>query len=223
VRYEKEKKKKAWNKAHRTDSRGRQKGDGGHLRLYHYVLESLAWRSLSGATVKVILEICCRHHGSNNGEISFAVRDGKDLGLCIETTCKALWEAQAKGFLEVTGRSTFATKTGEASTYRVTFLDLPIGSSERDKRHTDEFRQWTPGNDFPINKGGGSQRKTQIGNSDLSDRKSRSTTVPDGPHSSEKPPCEGNCDTTDRSESQITYISTTAKQGTKSDGRRRHD
>ena len=40
-----------------------------HIRLSHVLVTSLAFRSLRSASVKVLVELCDRYNGSNNGTI----------------------------------------------------------------------------------------------------------------------------------------------------------
>ena len=45
-----------------------------HIRLSHVLVTSLAFRSLRSASVKVLVELCDRYNGSNNGTIHMGGR-----------------------------------------------------------------------------------------------------------------------------------------------------
>ena len=46
-----------------------------HIRLYHWLLRSEAWQSLSANARAIYIEMATRYNGSNNGQIPFSVRD----------------------------------------------------------------------------------------------------------------------------------------------------
>ena len=52
------------------NAKGRSIGEGQYAHLSYAMLQSLAWRSFSGAAVKVFLELRRRFHGANNGSLS---------------------------------------------------------------------------------------------------------------------------------------------------------
>ena len=59
-------------------SRTKRKGDSRHIRLYHWVLASPAWRELSVVGRALYLELADRYFGNNNGRIVFSVRQAAD-------------------------------------------------------------------------------------------------------------------------------------------------
>jgi hypothetical protein len=76
-----------------------------YIPLSYAMVRSNAFRSLSGAALKVFLEIRTRFHGSNNGELSLSVKDAKQLlGLAQATIHRAFAELEVKGFLRLIRR-----------------------------------------------------------------------------------------------------------------------
>lgn len=57
----------------------RRKGEGQYAPLSYDLLKSPAWRSLSGAAVKVFLELRTRFHGANNGRLILSLEKAARL------------------------------------------------------------------------------------------------------------------------------------------------
>jgi len=90
-----------------------------YLTLSYPMLRSDAWRSLSGAAVKVWLELRTRYHGGNNGKLALSLDQGaKLLGLGKATVKRALEELEKKGFVVRTKRGQWYGR--QASLYRTT-------------------------------------------------------------------------------------------------------
>jgi hypothetical protein len=63
-------------------------------------LKSEAWRSLSGAAVKVWLELHTRYNGGNNGRLHLSLNEAAEtLGLGKAPVQRAYVELTEKGFL----------------------------------------------------------------------------------------------------------------------------
>ena len=74
--------------------------EGQYLPLPYAQLRSDAWRSLSGAAVKVWLELHTRYNGGNNGSLTLSYAEaGEALGLGKATVQRAYAELVEKGFL----------------------------------------------------------------------------------------------------------------------------
>jgi DNA-binding transcriptional ArsR family regulator len=88
----------------RVNATGRNEG-GAYAPLSYQLLQSPAWRSLSGPAAKVWLELRTRYSGANNGRLSLS-RDeaARILGLGKATVGRALDELEAKGFVELKRR-----------------------------------------------------------------------------------------------------------------------
>jgi DNA-binding transcriptional ArsR family regulator len=75
---------------------------GQFLRLPYFNLKHPSWRSLSGAAVRVYLELRTRYNGVNNGDLSLALEEGaRLLRMAKATVQRALKELEAKGFLKM--------------------------------------------------------------------------------------------------------------------------
>jgi biotin operon repressor len=120
------------------NAKGRSIGEGQYAPLPYAMLQSPAWRSLSGAAVKVYLEVRCRFHGANNGNLSLSLDQAADLlGLGKATVHCAFKELQDKGFVVCTRRGQWYGRL--ASLWAVT--DKGIGES----LPTNAWRRWQPG------------------------------------------------------------------------------
>ena len=125
----------------RQDPKGRSTREPRHIRLYHWLLESSAWRHTSPAARALYIETCQRHNGTNNGQISFGVREAAEvLGVSKNWPGKLFLELQDKGFLVKTMASSFSLKTKTATEWRIT--------AERcgDEPATKDFMRWEPPN-----------------------------------------------------------------------------
>src|SRR5580704_17317845 len=88
--------------------------------LPHWMLKSSAWRALSPNAKAVLLHLWERHNGSNNGDIVYAVREAKEVGVGKSNAAIALGELVERGFLRVRRDSAFNMKTKEARTWTLT-------------------------------------------------------------------------------------------------------
>lgn len=84
-----------------------KKGDGEqYVPMPYKMLRSDAWRSLSGAAVKLYLELHTRYNGGNNGKLHLSMKEAAEI-LCMgkATIQRAYDELTEKGFiaLEVPG------------------------------------------------------------------------------------------------------------------------
>jgi hypothetical protein len=106
----------------RVNQKGRNEGEQ-YAVVTYAMLHSPAWRSLSGAAVKVFLELRTRFHGGNNGRLILSLEEASRLlGLGKGTVCRALGELQDKGFVIRTKKGHWYGR--QASTWAV--VDKPI-------------------------------------------------------------------------------------------------
>ena len=78
----------------------RRDKDGQYLSLSYFLLRSEVWHSLSGAAIKVLLELHTRFNGSNNGRVFLSMNEAAErLGIGKSTVQRAYEELQAKGFI----------------------------------------------------------------------------------------------------------------------------
>jgi hypothetical protein len=122
-------------------------GSGRYLRLEHWFLKSPAWRSLPCAARALYLEIAMRYNGSNNGRISYSVREAS-LALNVSRSAgKYLIDMlQDRGFIVATKRGHFTLKTKrDATEWRLT-----EHASDHPPAHaTKDFMRWTPPENGP--------------------------------------------------------------------------
>jgi DNA-binding transcriptional regulator YhcF (GntR family) len=125
----------------------RQKGRSGkgprHVRLYHYVMESEAWQSLSAVERAIYIEIARQYMGSNNGRISYSVRQGAAaLRISKATACRALKILVERGFICPTKIGAFSFKIRHATEWRLAehACDLTNAAASKD------FMKWQPPN-----------------------------------------------------------------------------
>lgn len=78
----------------------RRDAEGQYVTLPYAQLKSEAWRSLSGAAVKVWLELHTRFNGGNNGNVRLSMNEAvKALGISKGTAQRAFVELEEKGFI----------------------------------------------------------------------------------------------------------------------------
>ncbi len=112
----------------------RRKSAGDYERwvgLPHWMLRSPAWKSLSPNAKALLIDVWQRHNGSNNGEISYAVREAAEIGLGRTTAARAFAELVERGFLVMTRDSAFTVKTRAARLWRITAV--PCGGNRATK------------------------------------------------------------------------------------------
>jgi hypothetical protein len=124
-----------FGKGRGANATGRSKRGGQFVPIPYDMAESAAWRSLSGAAVKVYVELRRRFNGSNNGELSLSLDEAaRLLHLGKATVARAFAELEAKGFIRMTARGQWYGRL--ATTYSVT--DRPVGSNPP----TNAWRIW---------------------------------------------------------------------------------
>ena len=71
-----------------------------YINLSYAQLKSKAWRSLSGAAVKVWFELHTRFNGGNNGNVRLSMNEAvKALGISKGTVQRAFVELEEKGYI----------------------------------------------------------------------------------------------------------------------------
>ena len=123
--------------------KGRDPKESRHVRLYHFLLNSEAWRSLDANARAVYIEIASRYAGtgSNNGRIAYSVREAaEELNIGRGTTSRALAMLQDRGFIVATKRGTFNRKVRHCSEWRLT----EFGCDITNQLATKDFMRWTP-------------------------------------------------------------------------------
>ena len=92
-----------------------------YFKLFHYMMETDAWKVLSANARAVYLQIGLRYNGFNNGRLALSVRDAaKECGLARNTAGRCFKELIDCGFIEETRHGGLSRKTRVASEWRLT-------------------------------------------------------------------------------------------------------
>ena len=104
------------------NAKGRSKYNGEqHLKLTHHMMNHPNFRALKGNAVKVLLALCAKHNGFNNGRIFMSYDDMADQLYIGKTTAhRVCEELEYYGFIKMTRRSTFLGR--RATEWEITFL-----------------------------------------------------------------------------------------------------
>lgn len=99
----------------------------GFVRMPHSVIDSEAFAGLSGNAGKLLLLICRRFNGANNGALRVSTGDAASfLGCSRRTAIRTFDELAKSGFIELSERGGFRFRSGGRegvpSAWRVTFL-----------------------------------------------------------------------------------------------------
>jgi len=120
-----------------------------HVRLYHWLLRSEAWQSLSPNARALYIEIAARYNGSNNARIHFSIREAADvLGIGKNAAAKAIAQLQERGFIVVAKRGGFNLryKNQMATEWRLTEFSCDITKTFPSK----DFLRWSPEKHFTV-------------------------------------------------------------------------
>ncbi|MDB2369277.1 helix-turn-helix domain-containing protein [Octadecabacter sp.] len=118
-----------------------RKSEGQYLPLPYRQLKSDAWRSLSGAAVRVWLELHTRYNGGNNGTLTLSYAEaGEALGMGKATVQRAYAELVAKGFLALEREGNWYSR--RAHEWRLT--TKPMQKMKGKIAATDDWRSYQP-------------------------------------------------------------------------------
>jgi len=123
----------------RKDSKGAR-----HVRLYHYMLRSPAWQSLTANARCIYLEMAARYGGvgSNNGRIPYACREAKaSLNIGQTTAIRAIWELEDRGFIVAVKKGAFSLKKKHATEWRLTEFPCDVTNTLIGSK---EYMRWQP-------------------------------------------------------------------------------
>lgn len=134
----------------------RKKGKGEKLPAFtpmlHHIMDCAAFAALSPVSQCLYLRLKRRAGvgGGRNGEVFYAVREAaEDLRVNKDTVAKAFHQLQAHGFVVAVRIGALGmTGEGKASVWRLTEYPSEVGRAP-----TKDFLRWTPGQDFPVQKG----------------------------------------------------------------------
>ncbi|SPH24401.1 hypothetical protein DEA8626_03453 [Defluviimonas aquaemixtae] len=121
--------------------KGKRPEEGQYVPLPYSLLKSPAWRSLSGAAIKVFLELHTRFNGGNNGKIHMSMNEAADvLGLGKATVQRAFVELQEKGFIALTASGSWYHR--KAHDWRLT--TKPMHTVVGKQVAINDWRSWQP-------------------------------------------------------------------------------
>ena len=112
-----------------------------HVLMYHWLMDSQAWKSLGAIPRAVYLDMSKRYYGSNNGRIGYSVRCAVDeLHIGVATAKRALDDLQDRGFIVAIKKGAFSPKTRHATEWRLTEFGCDISKALATK----DLMAWTP-------------------------------------------------------------------------------
>jgi hypothetical protein len=120
-----------------------------YFQIHHYMMKTDAWSALSVAARAIYLQIGFRYDGSNNGKITFSVRDAAaECNLNKDTAGRAFKELVDRGFIEETRHGGISKKTRLASEWRLTAFKCDLTGALKTctfmHRGGSEFSSHTP-------------------------------------------------------------------------------
>jgi hypothetical protein len=122
----------------------RLRGKGGearHVRLYHYMSKTPAWKSLNGNERATYLLLAERYNGTNNGTIPYSVREiAADLRISQQTACRCFRLLEERGFIVAVMKGAFSLKVRHATEWRLT----EHVCNKSGHGPTSEYRDWRP-------------------------------------------------------------------------------
>jgi len=121
--------------------KGKRSEEGQFVPLTYGLLKSAAWRSLSGAAVKLFLELHTRFNGSNNGQVRLSMNEATEaLGLGKATIQRAYAELEAKGFIALQTAGNWYHRRAHEWRLTTKTTMTPKGNQAA----TNDWRAWKP-------------------------------------------------------------------------------
>lgn len=112
-----------------------------HVMLFHYMLDSQAWKGLGVIPRAVYLDMAKRYYGTNNGRIGYSIRCAVDeLHIGCATAKRALDTLQERGFIVMIKKGAFNMKQRHATEWRLTAYPCETTNGMATK----DFMSWTP-------------------------------------------------------------------------------
>ena len=127
-----------------TDRTGRSKKAARHVRLYYWMMQTAAWKSLSGNQRAIYVEMAARYNGkTNNGRIHFSAREAATaIHVSKATAARDLAALVERGFIGAMKRGGFNVKDkqAQATEWRLTEFNCDVTGALPSK----EFARWSP-------------------------------------------------------------------------------
>lgn len=124
-----------------SDRTGRSKRAPRHVRLYHWMMDTAAWQSLSGNQRAIYVEMAARYMGRNNGRIPYSVREAAEsLHIGKSTAARDLAVLRERGFIIPMKKGAFSLKRRHATEWRLTEFSCDVTPA----MPTKDFTRWSP-------------------------------------------------------------------------------
>src|SRR5215831_9664326 len=112
-----------------------------HVRLYHWLMRSPAWRALPATSRALYAELAKHYHGTNNGKIGYSARQAaKDLHISTKTASRHFPILTERGFIHPMKRGAFSLKERHATEWRMTEFTCDVTGAAPTK----DFMRWQP-------------------------------------------------------------------------------
>lgn len=122
-----------------VDTTGRSKKDARHVRLYHSVMRTAAYRSLSPQARALLIELYALFNGENNGELFMSLRDAATRANFSKNSAKRYFdELQETGFIRLRAREPIKWSARHARCWILT--EHPFGGQPPSR----DFDKWRP-------------------------------------------------------------------------------
>jgi hypothetical protein len=121
---------------------GRSNGEARHVRLYHWLLATAAWRSLDPVARAAYVDLAALYNGANNGSIAWSIREAAQaLLVSPATAARALERLEERGFIVREKQGAFSRKNRHATEWRLTEFNCDLSG----ELATKDFARWQPG------------------------------------------------------------------------------
>jgi hypothetical protein len=123
--------------------KGRSDKAARHVRLYHSMLKSQAWKSLDATARALYVEITARYGGpgSNNGRIPYSIREGATaLAIGKTKAAQSLQTLQDRGFIVAMTQGGFSRKNRHATEWLLTEFASDVSRDMPTRAYVD----WKP-------------------------------------------------------------------------------
>lgn len=118
-----------------------------HVRLYGWMLDTPAYRSLGLPARALLVELYALYNGTNNGQIYPGVRGAATrIGAGASVAVKAFHELEDRGFIRAAERGAFTRKNRQATRWVLTEFEYSGQLASR------EFMRWAPRPNVPEEK-----------------------------------------------------------------------
>jgi hypothetical protein len=125
----------------RANKTGRSDKNAHHVRVYHSMLKTDAWKSLDAVARALYIEMSSRYRGpgSNNGRIPYSIREGAAaLRIGKSKSAVGLKDLQDRGFTVATTKGGFNLKKRHATEWRITEFPCDVTGA----LPTHDYRRW---------------------------------------------------------------------------------